>query len=91
MKTILAFSLVLLLGACGFTPQGDFVRQQVSEKGAQAYDEGLANAHWFVCNAASVGSVRRAYGKSETDARLYREFCATGEADPEADVIRPPE
>lgn len=52
----------LLLASCGFTPQGDMVRDLVKEKGAQAYDEGLANSVWFMCNAASVGSVRRTFG-----------------------------
>ena len=63
----------LLLASCGFTPQGDLVRGVVREKGAQAYDEGLANSLWFMCNAASVGSIRRAFGKN-MDA--YNSLCS---------------
>ena len=61
-KTIVAIGLALSLSACGFTPQGELVRGVVRERGAQAYDEGLANSVWFICNAASVGSIRRMFG-----------------------------
>jgi hypothetical protein len=63
----------LLLASCGFTPQGDLVRSVVREKGAQAYDEGLANSLWFMCNTASVGSIRRTFGK-QMDA--YNALCS---------------
>ena len=63
----------LSLSACGFTPQGDLVREAVRDKGAQAYDEGLANSVWFICNAASVGSIRRTFGRN-MDA--YNAICA---------------
>ncbi len=60
---------------CGFTPQGNAVRQGVSVYGAQAMDEGLANAEWFVCKAASVGSVQRRYGTSKSRADAWKELC----------------
>lgn len=75
--------VALTLGACGFTPQGDLVRDVVREKGAQAYDEGLENSLWFICNAASIGSVRRRFGASADSAAAYRALCA-----PSADVIQ---
>lgn len=72
MKIILV-ALALSLSACGITPQGDLVREVVRDKGAQAYDEGLANSIWFICNAASVGSIRRTFGRN-MDA--YNAICA---------------
>ena len=71
----LALAALLTLGACGFTPGGDLFRDTVSQKGAQAYDEGLVNAEWFVCNAASVGSIKRRYFGSTSSAATYNEFC----------------
>lgn len=73
MKSIAILALALSLSACGFTPQGDLVRDVVRERGAQAYDEGLANSLWFMCNAASVGSIRRTFG-SRMDA--YNSLCS---------------
>lgn len=82
MKHLLVVGLGLTLAACGFTPQGDLARDIVREKGAQAYDEGLENAEWFICNAASVGSIRRKYGKDSATAAAYKQLCS-----PAVDVI----
>ncbi len=67
----------LLLAGCGLTSEGQALRDAVSTKGAAAYDAGLANAEWFICQAASVGSVRRRYGSGEL-ADAYRELCENG-------------
>lgn len=69
----LVLGSALILSACGFTPQGDLARDVIREKGAQAYDEGLANSVWFLCNAASVGSIRRTFG-NRMDA--YNALCS---------------
>ena len=61
-------STTLLLGACGFTPFSDSIRSAVKDYGAQAYDEGLDNSEFFICKAASVGSVIRKYGGDKSDA-----------------------
>lgn len=63
MKSIFVL-VALLLSGCGLTPQGDLARGVVKEKGAQVYDEGLANSLWFMCSAASVGSIRRTFGQN---------------------------
>ena len=52
----------------GSTGAGNFARDAVSDYGAQAMDEGLVNAEFFVCQAASVGSVMRRYGVSKQKA-----------------------
>lgn len=73
--------LSVTLGACGFTGFGDTARDAVTVKGAQAMDEGLANAEWFMCNAASIGSIKRRYGKTAEQAAAYNAICGlTGEA-----------
>ena len=84
LKTLAAASAAFLLVGCGFTGTGEIVRTGVAERGAQAYDEGLVNAEWFMCNAASIGSVKRRYGRSQDTADAYRALC-DGEAD--VDVI----
>jgi hypothetical protein len=71
-------ALLLALAGCGFTPGGQAVREGVATYGAQAMDEGLVNAEWFVCEAASVGSIKRRYGKTKTTADAYRGFCPVG-------------
>lgn len=70
--------IVLSLAGCGFTPQGDLLRSAVKERGAEAFDAGLENAEWFLCQAASVGSVQRRYGGSADMANAYRVLCGRG-------------
>ena len=53
--------LLLFLSSCGFTETGDTVSDYVKKYGAQSYDRGLENAEFFMCRAASVGSVLRRY------------------------------
>ncbi len=72
MKPII-IAAALFLGACGLTPQGDFVREAVKSYGAKASDAGLTNAEWVLCEAASVGSVKRRYGGGKSGA--YNELC----------------
>ncbi len=74
----------LALANCGLTPQGDFIRGLVEDKGAQVFDEGLSNAEWFVCEAASIGSVKRRYGTSSKRIDTYNDFCAV----PKGNVIQ---
>lgn len=75
LKLIILGVAAITLASCGFTQTGDFVRETVAVKGAQAMDEGLVNAEWFVCNAASIGSVKRRYGKSAKLADAYTALC----------------
>jgi len=75
MMKIAGFGLLLIIAGCGFTSEGDFARKAVKEYGAQAYDEGLENAEWFICNAVSVGAIRRKYGRTEERAQTYRQLC----------------
>ena len=67
--------LTLLLGGCGFTQTGDFLTAVAKSKGAQAYDKGITNAEYYLCVVASVGSIKRAYFKSQESANTYNTFC----------------
>ena len=64
-----------MLAACGFTDAGTRARDFAASEGARAYDEGLANAEFFICRAASVGSVQRRYGRSAETAEAWRVLC----------------
>ncbi len=75
MRKALVAGIGMLTCACGLTPQGDVIRAAVSEKGALAMDEGLTNAEWFLCQAASVGSVKRRYGSSPERSKAYTDLC----------------
>lgn len=74
-----AFALIVaafVLSGCGFTETGDAFRTVIADKGAKAMDEGLANAEWFMCNAVSVGAVRRRYGHSPKLSFAYDVLCS---------------
>ncbi len=88
IRFLAPLALALLLAACGFTSQGDLVRKGIAEYGAQAMDEGLVNAEFFVCRAASVGSVIRRYGRSRETAEAWKTLC---QGDADVDIIEPPE
>ena len=65
--------LLLFLGACGLTPQGDFVREAIKSYGAKAADAGLTNAEYFLCEAAPVGAVKKRYGGGKS--KSYNALC----------------
>ena len=75
MRQLLIAGLISLAG-CGFTDTGDFIRKTASQAGAQAFDEGLVNAEWFICQAASIGAIKRRYGQSAEAAAAYDALCA---------------
>ncbi|KKK96965.1 hypothetical protein LCGC14_2657480 [marine sediment metagenome] len=66
---------LVLLAGCGFTPQGNALRSALTGGAAQAMDEGLINAEFFMCKAASVGSIQRRYGQSAELAGAWRTLC----------------
>lgn len=69
----------LLLGACGLTPQGNAIRAAIEKGGAQVMDESLSNAEWWLCQGASVGSIKRRYGGGKSSA--YNELCEQDKGD----------
>lgn len=78
---------VSLLSSCGFTEYGSAARTFVQERGAQATDEGVDNALWFLCSGTSVGSIRRRFGR---DSRSFHAWAIICEQDPQT-IILPPE
>lgn len=83
-----AIIALFLLAGCGFTPESIAARDLVKAVGAQVYDEGLANSEFFICKAASVGSVLRRYARSEETAAAWRILCRDN---PEAVIVKPTE
>ena len=69
---VIVIGVALFVSSCGFTPQGEAMRKAIKEYGADAYDEGLKNAEWWICEGSSVASVRRRYGRAWN---VYRSFC----------------
>lgn len=67
--------LTLFLAGCGLTSEGQLVKEAIKVKGAIVADAGLDNGLWFVCNATTIGSVRRLFGTSADRALAYRDFC----------------
>ncbi|MGB0747167.1 MAG: hypothetical protein ACPGO3_00330 [Magnetospiraceae bacterium] len=64
-KFLYIFAMIVPLGACGLTPQGDLVREVVKSKSEQAGEATLENTEWLLCDAARVGSVLDRYGDRE--------------------------
>lgn len=81
--------LVLVLSSCGFTQEGDLLREAVRTYGAQAYDEGLENAEFYICRAASVGSIVRRYGQDAKLFSAWRALCIGVDAPPFTPIPAP--
>ena len=64
----------------------DTTRTLIKQKGATTADQGLIDAEWLVCNAASIGSVNRRYGQTIERADTYKDFC---HGDGRANVVSP--
>ena len=62
-------ALPSLVGGCAFLGLA-------KQRGAQFYDRALAESEWFICNAASIGSVKRRYGTDAERARTYNGLCS---------------
>jgi hypothetical protein len=88
-RGLLPAGLALTLAACGLTDTGTRARDVAAGEGARAYDEGLANAEFFICRAASVGSVQRRYGRTAETAQAWRILCL-GNGEAAVEVIREP-
>ncbi len=83
LKAAVVFTFVFLAG-CGFTSQGNIVRQAISAGTARAAEAGLQNAEWFLCEAAPIGPIKRRYAGDKADA--YNKLCDKGSAD---DIVTP--
>lgn len=74
-KLIAGAALMLagfLLGGCGSL--GGSLGVAV-DKAAQANDEGVTSAVFALCNAFSVGSIRREFGSSPDRMAIYNSLC----------------
>lgn len=69
MRTLL---LALFLAGCGAS---DMYRGAIATESAKGADDFVETSRWGLCSAASIGSIRRAYGGSAEQARTYADFC----------------
>jgi len=64
------------LSGCAFDPKVQAAYKGAIQAGAKAYDDVLATQLWWICNAASIGAVRRKFGNSNEMTNAYRTLCA---------------
>ena len=81
MKSLVV-AAALMLGACGFTPEGDAIRMAVKGYGAQAADAELQNLEWALCQGISVGAFKRRYGQNPEKAKAWRTLCESAPESP---------
>ena len=60
--------MAMLLSGCATAPE-------YAARGAAAADDGLNAAEWYICRAASVGSILRRYGTSDDRMAAWRKLC----------------
>lgn len=89
IKKLFLLILVVALNSCAFTPYGDAVQYAVKTAGAQAMDKGVENSKWFLCDAISVGALRRWIGGDATLAGAYQTLCTGQVVDLRAFVAGP--
>ncbi len=65
LKTLIIASVLTLTGC---TAPG-------VQRAAEAYDDSLAAAEVWMCRGASVGSIVRAYGRSDESWEAWRQLC----------------
>ena len=76
--TALALAALLALAACGNAREAAREGfEALQTEGAAAADTLAKGAEWVVCNAATVGAVRRRWGQSVEDAKVYAAFCSS--------------
>ena len=71
MKWLVLFGTLLIMGCSSV----DIAKKGLIQRGSEISDSALIDAEWWVCTAATVGSVKRRYGLTQERANLYREFC----------------
>lgn len=62
------------LTGCGLTPTGDAFRAGAVDVVQRAADGGVRNARDYLCEAATIGSLKRAFSSAEL-VGAYNEFC----------------
>lgn len=71
LRSAILIAALALLGGCA----------SVIQRAAEANDSALESAEWTICNGASVGSIRRAYGSADR-AAVWRQLCDQAGFDP---------
>lgn len=65
--------LLLIAALSGCASQN--TKQSVASYGAGIADDKLDSTLWYLCNAATVGSIKREFGTSLSRADLYKSMC----------------
>ena len=59
----------------------DNARDTVIQTAREGYDRALVDAEFVICDAASIGSIKRRYGVSDERAKAWRDLCEQSGAD----------
>ena len=70
---VLAIGLLVLLTGCA---EWSALKTSIATYGAQGADEALTVAQWEICEAATVGAIKREYQTAE-GFKLWWAFCGT--------------
>ena len=80
LKVVGVAIITVTLTGCGLTGVGDRFRDTVQERGREVADQTLDNSIWFLCNAATIGSIKRRFGINADMAEAYNSVCEEGSA-----------
>jgi hypothetical protein len=75
-KAFVAGALLLSLSACSSIPGFRPVADQARQEAAQAADDAIEFTLWKLCYGYSVGSIKRAFMRTQEEADLYNALCA---------------
>lgn len=80
LKVLGVVVVAVSLTGCGLTGFGDNIRENIQERGRDVADQSLENSMWFLCSAASIGSIKRRFGVNADMAQAYNAVCEEGSA-----------
>lgn len=82
LRFLVVFLVGLVSASCGFTSQGEALRNAVDVYGSQGADALLENAEFVICRAAPVGAVTRRYGTTPELFAAWQRICVKSPVGP---------
>ena len=71
VRKAIAIALIVTLTGCS---QYGTIKKVVAANGATATDDSLEAAMWYICNAASVGAIKRRF-RTPAEIETYKALC----------------
>lgn len=76
-KFLLMFGVIIFLAGCGLTSEESALREILRQKSKTAAAVMLENNEWYMCRAASIGSIKDRYSVTPEKATAYNIICMT--------------